>query len=54
MGWAGLGLGVYITHGRYGLHQRLGIAIQILGTFQVLLGSPPQACMRPAHWLKLV
>lgn len=38
--WAGFGLGVYITDGVYGVHQRLGISIQLLGSIQVLLGRP--------------
>lgn len=41
LGWVGFGLGVDITDGDYGTHQALGIVIQILGTFQVLLGMAP-------------
>eukprot|EP00884_Botryococcus_braunii_P017827 jgi/Botrbrau1/4728/Bobra.0218s0040.1 len=38
LGWAGFGIGLHLTHGRYSLHQRLGIVIQLLGTFQVIFG----------------
>eukprot|EP00884_Botryococcus_braunii_P017823 jgi/Botrbrau1/4724/Bobra.0218s0038.2 len=45
LGWVGFGIGVDITDGDYGTHQALGIVIQILGTFQVILGF----LLRPVH-----
>jgi hypothetical protein len=39
LGWAGFALGVLLTRRRYSLHQRLGVAIQILGTLQVIIGD---------------